>query len=102
MARGEASEDSDIDILVVLRDLVLPMSEIRRMADIKLDFLLEFGELLSIMPMSLDEFNDNSASLSVYGGEDVNQPTIINKRREKIWSILRSMRYSNRCPSKLD
>ena len=48
--------------LVVLRDRVLPMSEIRRMADIKLDFLLEFGELLSIMPMSLDEFHDNSAS----------------------------------------
>ncbi|MFN5264671.1 MAG: nucleotidyltransferase domain-containing protein [Pseudanabaena sp.] len=79
MARGEASEDSDIDILVVLRDLVLPMSEIRRMADIKLDFLLEFGELLSIMPMSLDEFNDNSASLSVYGGEDVNQSDVFTK-----------------------
>jgi predicted nucleotidyltransferase len=62
VARGEANADSDIDILVVLRDRVLPMSEIRRMADIKLDFLLEFGELLSIMPMSLDEFNDNSAS----------------------------------------
>jgi predicted nucleotidyltransferase len=62
VARGEANADSDIDILVVLRDRVAPMSEIRRMADIKLDFLLEFGELLSIMPMSLDEFNDNSAS----------------------------------------
>jgi predicted nucleotidyltransferase len=62
VARGEANADSDIDILVVLRDRVAPMSEIIRMGDIKLDFLLEFGELLSIMPMSLDEFNDNSAS----------------------------------------
>jgi len=62
VSRGEQTADSDIDILVVLGDRVLPIEEIRRVADIKLDFLLEFGEVISIMPMSLEEFNDNSAS----------------------------------------
>jgi predicted nucleotidyltransferase len=64
MARGEATDQSDIDVLVVLGDQVLPIREIRRMADIRLHFLLEFGELVSIMPMSLAEFGDRSASFA--------------------------------------
>ncbi|NMF59679.1 nucleotidyltransferase domain-containing protein [Pseudanabaena yagii] len=64
VARGEATDNSDIDVLVVLHDRVLPIQEIRRMADIRLHFLLEFGELVSIMPMSLEEFSDRSASFA--------------------------------------
>lgn len=33
VARGEATDNSDIDVLVVLHDRVLPIQEIRRMAD---------------------------------------------------------------------
>jgi predicted nucleotidyltransferase len=36
VARGEANADSDIDVLVVLKEQVLPVQEIRRMADIRL------------------------------------------------------------------
>ncbi|MBD2150509.1 nucleotidyltransferase domain-containing protein [Pseudanabaena sp. FACHB-1277] len=36
VARGEANADSDIDVLVVLKERVLPVQEIRRMADIPL------------------------------------------------------------------
>lgn len=64
VARGEATADSDIDVLVVLKEKVLPVQEIRRMADIRLHFLLEFGELVSIMPMSWEEFSDRSASFA--------------------------------------
>ncbi len=64
VARGEETEQSDIDVLVVLCDQVLPIQEIRRMADIRLHFLLEFGELVSIMPMSMAEFGDRSASFA--------------------------------------
>ena len=63
-ARGEATPDSDIDVLVVLKERVLPVQEIKRMADIRLYFLLEFGELVSIMPMSLEEFSDRTASFA--------------------------------------
>ncbi|MEA5478068.1 nucleotidyltransferase domain-containing protein [Pseudanabaena galeata UHCC 0370] len=35
VARGEATADSDIDVLVVLKERVLPVQEIRRMADIR-------------------------------------------------------------------
>ena len=64
VARGEATADSDIDVLVVLKEQVLPVQEIRRMADIRLYFLLEFDELVSIMPISLEEFSDRSASFA--------------------------------------
>lgn len=64
VARGEATADSDIDVLVVLKERVLPVQEIRRMADIRLHFLLEFGELVSIMPISWEEFSDHSASFA--------------------------------------
>jgi predicted nucleotidyltransferase len=64
VARDEATADSDIDVLVVLKERVLPVQEIKRMADIRLHFLLEFGELVSIMPMSWEEFSDRSASFA--------------------------------------
>lgn len=64
VVRGEATADSDIDVLVILKEKVLPVQEIRRMADIRLQFLLEFGELVSIMPISYEEFSDRSASFA--------------------------------------
>lgn len=42
VARGEANADSDIDVLVVLKERVLPVQEIRRMADIRLWFRVGF------------------------------------------------------------
>ncbi len=64
VARGEPTVDSDIDVLVVLKERVSPVQEIRRMADIRLHFLLEFGELVSIMPMSWEAFSDRSDSFA--------------------------------------
>ena len=48
-ARGEATKDSDIDVLVVVDDSLDP-SEVRRsLSDIIFDILLEKGELISVV-----------------------------------------------------
>ncbi|MEA1870520.1 MAG: nucleotidyltransferase domain-containing protein, partial [Euryarchaeota archaeon] len=47
-ARGEATKDSDIDVLVVVDDSL--DSEVRRsLSDIIFDILLEKGELISVV-----------------------------------------------------
>ena len=71
-ARGEATEDPDIDILVVLKGKVVPGREIDRMIDVITEMNLKYNVLLSIYPIS-------EASYSV-----VNSPLLINVRREGI------------------
>jgi len=71
-ARGDGGAHSDIDILVVLDGHVQPGREIDRMIDVITDINLETGELLSILPVS---------------GEDYAQqqiPLFINIRKEGI------------------
>jgi uncharacterized protein len=55
-ARHEETEGSDVDVLVVLGGDVSPVDEIRRMGDTSTDLLLKHNELISIVPMSLDDF----------------------------------------------
>jgi predicted nucleotidyltransferase len=62
-ARGEANEDSDIDIMAVLEDPVNVITEIQRMSDISQSFLDQHGELISIIPMSKSRFLDSAISL---------------------------------------
>ena len=50
-ARGEARPDSDVDLLLVLRDTNRPSREIDRIADILADFNLRYGVLLSVLPV---------------------------------------------------
>ncbi|HHT9120587.1 MAG TPA: nucleotidyltransferase family protein [Candidatus Hypogeohydataceae bacterium YC41] len=49
-ARREATEDSDIDLVVVLEGDVQPGKEIDRMIDIVTDINLKYGVLISIYP----------------------------------------------------
>ncbi|HJX11143.1 MAG TPA: nucleotidyltransferase domain-containing protein [Candidatus Binatia bacterium] len=51
-ARGEARPDSDVDLLLVLRDTNRPSREIDRIADILADFNLRYGVLLSVLPVA--------------------------------------------------
>lgn len=51
-ARGEARPDSDVDLLLVLRDASRPSREIDRIADILADFNLRYGVLLSVLPVA--------------------------------------------------
>ena len=69
-ARGEAADDSDIDLLVVLKGDVAPGEEIDRMIDVIAELNLKYGVLLSVYPVSEEEFSG------------VNSPLFLNARRE--------------------
>jgi predicted nucleotidyltransferase len=71
-ARGEAKEESDIDLLVVLKGEVMPGKEIDRMIDIITEINLKYGVLLSVFPISEEEYST------------VNSPLLINVRKEGI------------------
>jgi predicted nucleotidyltransferase len=71
-ARGEATEASDIDLLVMLKGKVVPGEEIDRMIDVITEMNLNYGVLISVYPVS----EENYATL--------NSPLLINVRREGI------------------
>ncbi|MEA5532681.1 nucleotidyltransferase domain-containing protein [Crocosphaera sp. XPORK-15E] len=55
-ARGDAKEDSDIDIMVVLKSPVSPGDEIIQMADIAVSLELKYHQMLSIIPVSEEDY----------------------------------------------
>ncbi len=71
-ARGDATAASDIDLAIVLGGSVSPVDEIDRMVDIVTDLNLEHNVLISVYPLS----EDNYAS--------VNSPVLMNLRREGV------------------
>ncbi len=71
-ARGEATENSDIDILVVLEGDVIPGREIDRMIDIITELNLKHGVLISVYPVSAEDYIT------------INSPLLINIRKEGI------------------
>ena len=71
-ARGEATEESDIDLLIVLEGNISPGQEIDRMIDIITDINLKYGVLISVYPISEEDY------------QKVNSPLLINVRREGI------------------
>ncbi|ASC70795.1 hypothetical protein XM38_017420 [Halomicronema hongdechloris C2206] len=73
VARHEETEESDVDVLVVLRDETISHGdEIFRMADAGLAILLDYDELISVMPIAHNDF--------LYR----NSPLLWNVRREGI------------------
>lgn len=50
-ARGEARSESDVDLLLILREVSRPGREIDRIADLLTDFNLRYGVLLSVLPV---------------------------------------------------
>lgn len=71
-ARGDATEDSDIDLLIVLEGNVIPGEEIDRMIDIITEINLKYGMLISVYPVSEKDYTN------------VNSPLLINVRREGV------------------
>jgi predicted nucleotidyltransferase len=71
-ARNEATAESDIDLAVVLAGDVIPGKEIDRMIDIITDINLEYRVLLSVYPVSEENYRN------------VDSPLLINIRREGI------------------
>jgi predicted nucleotidyltransferase len=71
-ARGDATEESDIDLLIVLEETIIPGKEIDRMIDIITEINLKYGVLLSVYPVSQEDYSK------------LNSPLLINVRREGI------------------
>ena len=57
-ARDDATDDSDIDIAVLLKGDVDKYREIERMNNVIYQIVLEYGELVAFYPLSKDEFLD--------------------------------------------
>jgi predicted nucleotidyltransferase len=57
-ARDTATEDSDIDIAVVLKGEVDKTKEIDRIYDLLYDLILETDELISVYPVSEEEIRN--------------------------------------------
>ena len=69
-ARGDATEESDIDLVVVLEGEVIPGEEIDRMIDVITEINLRHAVLVSVYPISEEEYST------------INSPLLINVRRE--------------------
>lgn len=71
-ARGRATEDSDVDLLVVVDDSLKPDEVRRSLSDLLLDILLEEGELVSVLVLSESFYRS------------YNSPFLLNVRREGV------------------
>ena len=72
-ARGDATVESDVDVLVVLRgDVPHPGLEIDAMMDIIYDLTLRYEQTLSVLPVSEKDFRARQS------------PLLINIRREGV------------------
>ncbi len=71
-ARGKATEDSDIDLAIVLEGDCLAGREIDRMIDIITEINLKYGVLLSVYPISEKDY------------ASVNSPLLLNLRKEGV------------------
>ena len=69
-ARGDATKESDIDLLIVLEGKVIPGREVDRMINIITDINLKYDVLLTVYPISEKDYST------------VNSPLLINVRRE--------------------
>ncbi len=71
-ARGDSTDESDIDLLIVLEGKVTPGKEIDKMINIITGINLKHGVLISVYPISEEDYST------------VNSPLLINVRREGI------------------
>lgn len=71
-ARDEATEHSDIDLVIVLDGKIAPGREIDRMIDIISDLNIKYGVLISIYPVSETDY------------KTVNSPLLLNVRKEGV------------------
>jgi len=71
-ARGKATQDSDIDLAIVLDGDVVVGKEIDRLIDIVTRINLEYGVLLAVYPVSEKNYTT------------LNSPLLLNVRREGV------------------
>jgi predicted nucleotidyltransferase len=64
-ARGDATEDSDIDVLVVLEGEVDLADEVKRTSDLRLEYSLDRGLLISPTFISSKRYSENNLPLMI-------------------------------------
>lgn len=62
-ARGDANEESDIDVLVLLKEMQSPYSEIRKMGKINNSYLLTYEFIISPIPTTTESFLNHETPL---------------------------------------
>lgn len=62
-ARGEADEESDVDVLIVLGGPVDPLEEARRTSGVIIDAAVNHGVALSFVHLSEEEFSHQDRPL---------------------------------------
>ena len=71
-ARGEATEDPDVDVVVVLADSVVQGREIDRMLDLVIELDEKYDTLISVYPVSEENYLATQS------------PLLVNVRREGV------------------
>jgi predicted nucleotidyltransferase len=71
-ARGEATKDSDIDVLVLVDESLNPFEVRESLSDLLFDILLDEGELVSVVAMPERLF------------ESYDSPFVLNVRKEGV------------------
>jgi predicted nucleotidyltransferase len=71
-AKGDATKKSDIDLLIVLGEEIIPGKEIDKMIEIITEINLKHNVLISVYPVSERDYST------------VNSPLLINVRREGV------------------
>jgi len=71
-ARGEATKDSDVDVLVLVDQSVNPREVEDSLSDLLYDIILDEGELISVIAVSEERF------------KNYNSPFMLNVRKEGI------------------
>ncbi|MCP4259558.1 MAG: nucleotidyltransferase domain-containing protein [Planctomycetes bacterium] len=71
-ARKQQTVDSDIDLAVVLEGDVVAGKEIDRLIDVITDINIDYGVLLSVYPVSEEDYNS------------INSPLLLNIREEGV------------------
>ena len=63
MARGTAEPESDVDLLVLLRDELDYFRELRTVVDLLYPLQLEFERVISALPAALEDYESGSLQL---------------------------------------
>jgi len=71
-ARGEATGDSDVDVLVIVDKSLNPFEVRKALSDLLFDILLEQGELVSVIAVPENLF------------ENYNSPFVLNVKKEGV------------------
>ena len=71
-ARGDYNENSDIDLLVVLKSIETAGKETDKIVDAIYDISLKYNTLISVVPVSYDDY------------KSINSPLLLNVRQEGV------------------